>query len=132
MTESQAELLRAVFRDWEQGRFGTRPELFAAEIQWSGMQPEGQVRATGPDGIARFMRQFLAQWELYRVELHELEELSGGRFIARATQHATGKGSGLETTMPAFIAVAFHDEQIVQLEFLPGREEALTALESAP
>ena len=76
------------------------------------------------------MRQFLTQWELYRVELHELEELAGGRFIAQATQHGIGKGSGLQTTMPTFIAIAFDDDQIVQLEFLPRREEALIALES--
>ena len=64
-------------------------------------------------------------------ELHELAELSGGRFIARASQHGVGKGSGLETTMPTLIAIAFRDNQIAELEFLARREDALTALGQA-
>lgn len=128
VTEAKAELLRAIFHDWDRGRLGTGTERFAPDIRFSAMQPEGQVRATGPAEIQRFMRNFLAEWDLYRIELHELEELPGERFIASATQHGTGKGSGLETTMPAFIAIAFREEQIVQLEFLPGRQDARSAL----
>ena len=63
-------------------------------------------------------------------ELHELAELYGGRFIASASQHGVGKGSGLETTMPT-LAIAFRDNQIAQLEFLARREDALTALGQA-
>ena len=74
------------------------------------------------------MREFLADWEIYRVELHELEDHGGGSFVAVATQHATGKGSGVETTAPAFIAITFRNEQIAQLEFFFDRRFALEAV----
>jgi hypothetical protein len=121
-------VLRAVFHDWEQGRLGAGTELFAADIHFSAMQPEGQIEAIGPAEIAGFMRRFLAEWELYRIELHELVELTSERYVARATQHGRGKGSGIETTSSVFIAIAFRENEIVQLEFLPGQEKAFAAL----
>jgi hypothetical protein len=125
-----AAVLNEVFAGWDHGDFTRGTELYASDIRFSATQPEGQVSARGPDGVTRFMREFLADWELYRVELHELEEVDGGRFVARATQHATGKGSGLETTAPAFIAIAFEASEMVQLEFFLERQSALDALEA--
>jgi ketosteroid isomerase-like protein len=125
-----AAVLNQVFAEWDRGNFSRGTELYAPDISFSAAQPEGQVSARGPDGVTRFMREFLADWELYRVELHELEEVGAGRFVARATQHATGKGSGVETTAPAFIAIAFRDSEIVQLEFFLERQRALDAFDA--
>ena len=109
MSQDPATTLRAMFAQWERGNLEPGTELFAPDIRFSAAQPEGQVEARGPQEIDGFMREFLADWEIYRVELHELEDHGGGSFVAVATQHATGKGSGVETTAPAFIAITFEE-----------------------
>ena len=104
-------------------------KLFADDVRFSATQPEGQIEESGPDGVRSFMARFLPEWDRYTVELHELEELGDGRFIARATQHGTGKGSGVDITAPVHIAIAMRDGLITVLGFfMRGRDDALAAL----
>jgi|SRR5688572_3177559 len=122
------ETLRELFAAWEKGDFSTGPALFAEDIRFSATQPEGQIHETGIDGIRTFMQRFLPEWNGYRVELHELEELGGGRFIARATQHGTGKGSQVDITAPVHIAIEMSDGRMTLLGFfMRGRDDALAA-----
>ena len=125
---TDAEKLRALLSDWEKGDFRGGIRLFAEEIRFSGAQPEGQVEAHGPDGIARFMRGFLEGWERYTVETHELEELGGGRYLATGTQHGTGAAGGVDITAPVSIAARMADGRLTELHFFLEREKALEAL----
>jgi hypothetical protein len=120
--------LRTLFREWEGGNFGPKDDLFAPDIRFSAAQPEGQVRADGRTEMESFLGGFLATWDRYWIELHALEELRPGAFLATATQHGLGKGSGVPTSMAAFIAIGFGDGMIVQLEFFYERDEALKAV----
>jgi ketosteroid isomerase-like protein len=120
--------LWALFREWERGNFTAGTDLLAPDIRYSAAQPEGQVRAYGRTEMLRFLRGFFAAWDRYWIELHALEELRPGVFLATATQHGLGKGSGVPTAMPAFIATRFRDGLIVQLEFFYERDGALKAV----
>lgn len=122
------EVLRALFADWARGDWTSSPAQFAPGIRFVGAQPEGPVEARGPDGIARFMRGFLADWAQYRVEVHEVEDLGRGRFLARGTQYGTGAAGGVDITAPVWIAVRFEDGLIGLLEFWLEREPAERAL----
>jgi ketosteroid isomerase-like protein len=118
-----------LFGQWEKGDFATGLSVYDPEIRFSGTQPEGQVEAAGLPALGDFMKRFLADWERYRVELHELEDLGGGDWLARATQHGIGRTSRMELTAPVHIALAVREGRITQLEFhLRGREDALAAL----
>ena len=118
-----------MFDDWGRGDFSRTPPLFSEDVRFSATQPEGQVHETGPEGVARFMRRFLPEWELYSVELHELEDLGGGRYVATATQHGIGKTSRLDITSPVSIAIRIHRGKIAFLGFfMHGRDDALEAL----
>jgi hypothetical protein len=126
---SDAGVLRELFADWERGEFRNGVALFSEEIRFSATQPEGQIYETGIDGVQRFMRRFLPEWEQYRVELHELEELGDGQYIAQATQYGTGKESRVDITAPVHIAIAMSEGRISLLGFfMRGREDALAAL----
>jgi SnoaL-like protein len=125
---NDAAKLRALLSEWEKGEFTGGMRLFAAEIRFSGAQPEGQVEARGPDGVARFMRGFLEGWERYSVETHELEELGGGRYLATGTQHGKGASGGVDITAPVSIAVRMVDGRIAELHFFLERDLALEAL----
>ena len=122
------DLLRSIFAAWERGDFAPGIAPLAADIRYSAAQPEGQAIASGRVEMARFLRDFLASWDRYWIELHDLEELTPGGFLASATQYGRGRDSGAETSMPAFIAVAFRGREIAQLEFFSDRASAVAAL----
>lgn len=123
------DVLERLFAEWERGDFSGAPSLFSDDVRFTATQPEGQVEATGPDGILRFMRGFLQEWERYSVELHELEELGDGRFLATAMQHGIARTSGMQLTALVHIAIAMREGRMRQLEFhMGGREHALAAL----
>jgi ketosteroid isomerase-like protein len=127
---SDADTLRAMFADWERGDFSRGADLFTEDLRFSATQPEGQIEAAGIAGLAQFMQRFLLDWDPYSVELHGLDDLGGGRFVASATQHGVGKSSGMDLTAPVHIAIRMRDGRIAQLEFfLHSREDALAALE---
>lgn len=118
-----------MFEQWGQGDFSRTPPLFGEAIRFSATQPEGQVEETGPDGIARFMRRFLPEWERYSVELHELEDLGDGRYLATATQHGIGKTSRMDITAPVHIAIRMEGGKMTFLGFfMSTRDDALEAL----
>lgn len=125
---SDVEAIRASLAEWARGDFTGVVSLFADDIRFSGEQPEGQVEARGPAGIEQFMRRFLEDWEQYRVELHRLEELGGGRFLVTATQHGKGKSSAMDITAPVSIAIRMDAGRITELHFFLDRDDALAAL----
>ena len=127
--EQDSAALRALLADWERGDWTTAPALFAPDLYFSGAQPEGQVEARGPEGVTSFMRGFLKDWRDYHVELHDFEELGGGRYLATATQHGVGRTSELAITAPVSIAFTMREGRVAQMEWYLEREDALEALE---
>jgi len=121
-------LLREVFAEWERGEFGTTAHLFTDDLRFTASQPEGQVEAEGVEGLSRFMRGFLPQWERYWVVLHDLVELGEGRYLAHATQYGRGAAGGVDITADTWIAVRLRDGRITQLEWWFNRADAASAL----
>jgi hypothetical protein len=78
--------------------------------------------------MVRFVRDFLAAWDQYSIELHDLQEPAPGLFLATATQSGRGKYSGAQTSRPAFTVIAFRDDEIARLEFFWDRAAAVDAL----
>lgn len=129
MEGSEAELVRSILAAWERGDWRATPGLLADDVQMTASQPEGQLEARGPEATVRFMAQFLADWERYWLELHELEARGNGRYLATATQRGIGRASGVEITAPAVIAITMRDGLMAQVEFHFEREAGLAALE---
>ena len=126
---SDVATLRELFADWERGEFRRGVALFSEDIRFSATQPEGQIHEKGIDGVQRFMRRFLPEWDHYRVELHELEELGDGSYVATATQYGKGKESQVDITAPVHIAIAMSGGRITLLGFfMRSRDDALAAL----
>jgi ketosteroid isomerase-like protein len=130
MSEKE-ELVRSIFAAWGRGDFATGIEPLAADIQYSAAQPEGQAVASGRTEMVAFMREFLAAWDQYAIELHDLQELAPDLFLATATQSGRGKYSGAQTSRPAFTVIAFRGDEIARLEFFWERAAAVDALGDA-
>jgi ketosteroid isomerase-like protein len=127
----KAELVRSNFAAWARGDFASGIEPLAADIQYSAAQPEGQAVASGRTETVRFMRDFLAAWDRYWIELHDLQEPAPGVFLATGTQFGRGKNSGAQTSRPTFTVIAFRGDEIARLEFFWERGAAVDALDDA-
>jgi ketosteroid isomerase-like protein len=126
---ADVELLRSLFDDWGQGEFSRGVALYADDMYFSTVQPEGRYDGHGPAGVRRFMEGFLTVWEFYSVNLDEIEELGGNRYLGSGTQFARGRESGTETKYPAYVAARIADGKIRRLVFSFTREEALAQLD---
>jgi hypothetical protein len=93
----------------------------------------------GPDHSS-LLRETFAEWERGNLEPGSERFAADIRFSAaqpegqvhatgpeEATQHGTGKSSGVETAAPAFITISFRGPEIAQLEFHFDRGKALEA-----
>jgi ketosteroid isomerase-like protein len=126
---SDVELLRSLFDDWERGEFSRGVELYADNMYFTTVEPEGQHSGHGPAGVRRFMERFLGAWEFYSVRVDEIEELGGGRYHGAGEQYARGKESGTETRYPAHVGAQVEDGKITRLVFSFTREDAVARLD---
>jgi len=77
--------------------------------------PDGLPNAgvyRGPEGFAAMMSQWSEAWQDFRLDIEELIE-EGDAVLARVVQRGRGRGSGIETTMPAVHLMRFRDGQVV-------------------
>jgi ketosteroid isomerase-like protein len=125
---SDIELLRSLFADWEQGEFSRGVELYADDMYFTTVEPEGQYDGHGPAGVRRWMQRFLGAWQFYSVRVDEIEDLGGGRYHGAGEQYARGRESGTETRYPAHVGARVEDGKIKQLVFSFTREDTLARL----
>ncbi len=125
---SDVELLRSMFDGWERGDFSRGVTLYAENMAFTTVEPEGQYSGHGPAGVRRWMQGFLGAWEFYSVRVDEIEDLGGGRYHGAGEQYARGRESGTETRYPAHVGARVEDGKITQLVFSFTREDAVGRL----
>ena len=59
MSEQNVEVVRRVYAEWEQGKFGGAVALFDPDIVFESFMPDSSERVTfhGPEGVEVFMRE---------------------------------------------------------------------------
>ena len=75
-----------------------------------------------------FLRDFLASWDRYWIELHDLQELAPGRFLASATQYGRGRTAALRRACRPLSRSGSAGREIAQLEFFYDHARAVAAL----
>jgi ketosteroid isomerase-like protein len=125
---NDVELLRSLFAGWAQGDFNRGVDLYADNMFFTTVEPEGQHSGHGPEGVRRWMKGFLGAWEHYTVTVDEIEDLGGGRYHCAGEQYARGKESGTETRYPAHVGAEVKDGKITRLVFSFSREDAVARL----
>lgn len=127
MSAENVELVRQIHASWEQGAMAAGVELFDAEIAFESFMPDSNetAHATGPEEIAAFMREFLAQWRGYRIIGDEFTD-AGDKVLVTGRQAARGRQSGADVEQRIFSVWTFRDGKVVALRFTPYREVALT------
>ena len=119
-------MVQRVCGEWAVGNWRTGAELFDPEVVLTARIPEGAITSHGPDGIARFMREFLGQWERYWVDPQEFVD-AGDQILVIGRQYGTGATSGLKIEAPWYAVFTFRDRRVVDLRMTPDRDEGLEA-----
>jgi ketosteroid isomerase-like protein len=106
MSEENVAVLRAVYAAWTKGNLEPGGQLYAPDATFAPI-------ADGRDsfdrqGFRRFMREFLEQWDDFRVEGVEFLDL-GDKVLVTERQRATGKRSGIEMEQTDYAVWTFRD-----------------------
>lgn len=119
--------LRPIYEQWARGEFAAGAQLLAPDLVHTGFVPEGRVTTHGVEEFGRWVREFLSQWEGYRVLADEFMQVDDDTVLVSGRQYATGRHSGVEVEESVFNVWVFRGEQVVGLHVDPDRERALEA-----
>jgi ketosteroid isomerase-like protein len=128
MSQENVEIVRRIYVEWGRGSFREGAELYDPHVLLV-VRPEfgpasGVYR--GPDEIARYMRDFLAEWDGLVIAGEEFLD-AGDSVIVRVDQRATGRESGTPVHAPYFQVWTFRGASVIRIESIPERAEALEA-----
>ena len=125
MSGTYSDRLRAVYASWAEGDLRAGQELFAPELRVVPL-PDGGTPIIGRDAAAEYMRDFLAQWNRFRIVGEAFEEL-GNSVLVTEHQYATGKASGLEIDHNCYALWTFEDDLVVSVRWEMDRARLLEA-----
>jgi ketosteroid isomerase-like protein len=122
MAEEDLERLKAVYAELEKGNLRAGFELFAPDVSY---EPIADGRETlSREGSVRFMREFVAQWDDFRIEAKEFEQL-GDTILVTERQSGTGRSSRIDIDMKAYAAWTFRDGLVTRARWSLDRDDAL-------
>ena len=128
MSQENVEVVRTVYDRWATGNFRAgvdRLDDHVVLIVRSNFAEFGVFH--GPDGVTRFMRRFLEQWERLTVEAKEIRAV-GDTVLTRVVQHGKGRASAIEGDDNYFMLFTFRGGKVVRIEAVRHEAEALKAV----
>jgi ketosteroid isomerase-like protein len=127
MSQENVDVVRRIFDRWATGDFGAGLAELDPEVTFVVRPPFPEaVETVGPDGIRKYMRGFLDNWERYAVEARTLRA-AGDTVVADAVQRGVGKASRIEMEQEFFMLFTFRGGTIVRIESVLNEREALEA-----
>jgi ketosteroid isomerase-like protein len=128
MSQENLEIVKRIYAAWEKGDFGAGFDDLDPQVMFIVRADFPEAGAfVGPDGVATYMRRFLAQWENARIESTGLQAV-GDTVLARSLLHSTGRVSQIEGELPYFMLFTFRGGKIVRIETVMHEAEALEAV----
>jgi ketosteroid isomerase-like protein len=129
MSEENVERLRPIYAEWEQGRLAAGRELLDPDITVETFMPDSREAVTlqGLDQFEGFVRDWLTQWQEYRVTGEDFREVEADKVLVSGRQIATGHRSGVGVESPAFAVWTFRGGRVVKLTLHYDRADALAA-----
>jgi ketosteroid isomerase-like protein len=129
MSEHNVEVVRRTLEIF--AREGTNPSyegLVANDVELRpAFEVAGDASYIGPEGVARFMRQWTEDFDDWALRVDDLRD-AGEAVVARVRQSARGKGSGAPVELLFGIVFRVRDGQIARMEMYMSVAEALKAV----
>ena len=129
MSQENLEILRSIYAEWEQGRLGAGRAMYDPDITVETFMPDAGEAVTlqGLNEFEGFVRDWLTQWQEYRVTGEDFQEVEADKVLVSGRQIATGHRSGVGVESPAFAVWTFRQGKVVKLSLHYDREDALEA-----
>ena len=125
MSEENVALLREHYRDWASGELAAGGEIYAPDVRFEPIADGHEV--LDREGFVRFMHEFLAQWDDFRMEAVDFEDL-GDTVLVTERQSGTGKRSGIPMEQTDYAIWRFRDGLVTgvrwEIELEAAREAA--------
>jgi ketosteroid isomerase-like protein len=128
MTRENIERLRPVYAEWANGNFHAGGELFAPGMLFRTFDAfeDEELTYYGAEGTQDFMRQFLEQWDDFRIEAKRFVP-NGDSVFVECYCSGTGRRSGARVGMEVFAVWTFQGEQATEVRWLRDRDVAREA-----
>ena len=128
MSEENVEAVKAVYRRWGEGDFGSNIDVFDPLVLFV-LRPEFPDAGTylGAERLAEYTRGFLEAWGRITIEAKEITDV-GDSVIVAVRQRGVGAESGAETELGYFHVWTFRGGKVIRLENVRERREALEAV----
>ena len=129
MSQTNIELVRSAYESFEHtGQFAAH--LATADFVWDMSKfsgwPEQQLY-DGAEGAEQFLREWVAAWEDWRLELEALHD-AGDRVVTIVRQHGRSRTTGMPVDMHFAQVWSLRDGAMARMEMYADTEEALRAV----
>jgi ketosteroid isomerase-like protein len=128
MSRERVEAVRRIYDDWARGEFRSAMELYDPHVVLvlNLEFPDAGVYL-GPEEIATYMRQLLANWADFAIEGEDFVD-AGDSVVVQVRQHGAGVSSGAVTGLRYFQVWTFRGDSVIRIESIYDRREALEAV----
>jgi ketosteroid isomerase-like protein len=129
MSKENVETLRFIYDEWGQGHLGAGRTMYHPDITVETFMPDarGAVTLHGLGQFEEFVRDWLTQWQAYRVTGEDFQEAGADKVLVSGRQIATGHRSGVAVESPAFAVWTFREGKVVKLSLHYDKDDALEA-----
>jgi uncharacterized protein len=127
MSKENVEIVRRGYEAFDRGDIQTVLSLMDPEVETrlDTAVPDWEPRY-GRDGFLKAIETWLAPWETYRIELHEVVD-AGERVLAVFRELGRNKGAGHDVEQVGFHLWTFRDGKAVRFDGFINRSDALEA-----
>ena len=124
MTVDDIEILERIYARWADGNFWSF-ESFDEEVRarWATEVPD-IGSSEGIDGLAQLLRDWLAAWQVCRIEAEEFHD-AGDRVVAFVRVHGRGSGSDIDVEMENAHVWTMRDGHAVAIRAYTDRDRAM-------
>jgi ketosteroid isomerase-like protein len=127
---NNSELVRTAYEVWNRDDLDPWLETLHPDVEWhtSGVFPDLDPVYRGHKGAAELWRQMREPWEMFHIDVEQIDEEERDSFVVTVRFRAKGVDSGAGADMRFANAIRLQDNLII--EVLPRRtvEEARKAL----
>ena len=129
MSAENVELVRRGYEDFAEGMRITGDQT-TSDFVWDMSKfsgwPEQQLYE-GSEGAEHFLREWLAAWEDWRLEVESLQD-AGDTVVAIVRQHGRSRTTGMPVDMHFAQVWSLRDGAMARMEMYADTEEALRAV----
>jgi uncharacterized protein len=129
MPGDNVAIVREGWDAWLRGDLDALASLWDPDIVWDTRHfhdwPESSYQ--GPEGVRRFLTEWLEVWGEYEIEVNEVRAAPDGRVVSLFTHHGKGRQSGVPMDLQMANITTLREGKVIRFDNYSDQHEALAA-----